>query len=316
MRGMSKRTLELLRVAYEVLKELKPITLRQLHYAIFSLALAALAYANTQSDYRRLSRITTASRRRHRDAELRGLELPGEIPHEWIVDELRNGEMVSVWDDVDDYLESVQGSYRRDAWHSQPHHVEIWAEKNVALLATLRPVTRKLGIMLRPCRGFGSGGMEGAIGRLFEGVAKPIKVFYIGDHDPSGIDIERDIHRRVELASGKKFSIMRLAILGEDIARFNLPPQIIKRDESGKTTDSRAPKFISRYGTQTVEADALPPDELRRRVKEAVESLIDWETWDRERSTEAVEFDSIRQVVETVKNLLQAEMEEFKDYNG
>ena len=43
---------------------------------------------------------------------------------------------------------------------------------------------------LRVCRGYGSCGMEGQIGNLFEDIEKPIHIFFLGDHDPSGRDLE------------------------------------------------------------------------------------------------------------------------------
>jgi hypothetical protein len=92
----------------------------------------------------------------------------------------------------------------------------------------MRPITERFGVMLRACRGFGSTGMESQIGSLFEGVDKPIAVFCLGDHDPSGHDIERDIHERAQRASGKEFEMVRLAIHSEDIKIYDLPPQRIK----------------------------------------------------------------------------------------
>jgi hypothetical protein len=55
------------------------------------------------------------------------------------------------------------------------------------------------------------------VGYLFADTDRPI----MGDHDPSGHDIERDIHHRVEAASGKTFRMIRLAI-HHDIEMFKL----------------------------------------------------------------------------------------------
>jgi hypothetical protein len=70
MRGLAKRTLELIAFARQVLEELHPMTLRQLHYAIFSAAV--IAYANTKKDYKRLGYCTTIARRKYRALELAG----------------------------------------------------------------------------------------------------------------------------------------------------------------------------------------------------------------------------------------------------
>jgi hypothetical protein len=114
LRGLAKKTEKLIAFARTLLAELHPMTLRQLHYAIFSAA--KIAYENTQADYKRLSRATTLARRTHRWGELHGLQVIGGIPHEWIIDELREAEMVSLWDNVAGYMDTVKHSYRRNNW--------------------------------------------------------------------------------------------------------------------------------------------------------------------------------------------------------
>jgi hypothetical protein len=303
MRGLSEKTIELLLFARALLAEFNPMTLRQLHYAIFSAA--KIAYDNAQADYKRLSRATTTARRLYRWYELNRFSehpIPDHaIPPGWIVDEVRESEIVSMWDDPAGYMDSVKTSYRRNNWADQPNHVEIFSEK-ATVLGSLRPITQKYGVMLRACRGFGSTGMETVIGDLFEGIKKPITVYYLGDHDPSGIDIQRDIHQRAQAASGKDFEMIRLAIHPADIKAFNLPPQRIK------ATDSRARGFEKRFGREapTVELDALPVEELRRRVTEAIEGLIDFGLWNRQVAVQEVELQCIADFVDTVKNLPRA----------
>jgi hypothetical protein len=296
MRGLSRKTIELRDFARNLLAANRPMNLRQLHYTIFSAA--KIAYQNNLADYKRLSRVTTDSRRRHRQAQLVGYDAVDEIPHDWIVDELREGEMVSVWDNAAGYIDAVKASYRRDLWQDQPDYCEVWSEK-ASVLGSLRPVTREMGVMLRACRGFGSTGMEGQIGNLFEGIEKPIHIFYLGDHDPSGRDIERDIHKRTQEASGGHFTMMRLAIHPEDIERFNLPPQKIK------STDSRSAAFKRQFGrlAPTVELDALPVEELRRRVRGAIKELIEARRWNRQISIQEVELRSISDFAEQVRSL-------------
>jgi hypothetical protein len=96
------------------------------------------------------------------------------IPPDWMVDELREAEIVSMWDDVHGYLETVKRAYRRNNWQAQPRHVEVWCEK-ATVLGSMRPITREFGVRLRPCRGFGSTGMETEIGGLYEGIDKSPK---------------------------------------------------------------------------------------------------------------------------------------------
>jgi hypothetical protein len=299
MRGPSRKTIELLNFARELLKALNPMTLRQLHYTIFSAAQAkSIGYNNDVKSYRQLSRATTEARERYSDEELAGRVAEHGINPDWIVDETREAEMVSVWDDAADYFETVKYAYRRNLWQDQPAYCEVWSEKGT-VLATLRPITQELGLRLRVCHGFGSAGMKHQIAKLFRKVQNPIHIMFLGDHDPSGHDIERDIHAKVERASGRKFTITRLAVHPQDISRFRLPPQEIK------PTDSRSPGFKRIYGRNapTVELDALPVEELRSRVRTAIETLIDWKRWKQQIKAEAAERESIMRIAEQMKRL-------------
>ena len=303
MRGLSEKTIELLLFARALLAEFNPMTLRQLHYAIFSAA--KIAYDNTQADYKRLSRATTTARRLYRWYELNRFSehlIPDHaIPPGWIVDEVRESEIVSMWDDLAGYMDCVKTSYRRNNWADQPNHVEIFSEK-ATVLGSLRPITQKYGVMLRACRGFGSTGMETVIGDLFEGIKKPITVFYLGDHDPSGIDIQRDIHQRAQSAQRQGF---RDDPAGHSSRRHQ---GVQPAAAAIKATDSRARGFEERFGKKapTVELDALPVEELRRRVTEAIEGLIDFDLWNRQVAVQEVELQCIADFVDTVKNLPRA----------
>ena len=222
------------------------------------------------------------------------------VPAAWIVDELRQPETVNVWADAPAYIDCVKKSYRRDNWQDQPYYCELWGEK-ATVLGSMRPIARKYGITLRVCRGFGSAGMEDQVGRLFEDIDKPIVVFYIGDHDASGDLIGEDMHRRVQIASGVSFEMKRLAIHASDIKAFSLPPQKIK------DRDVRAERFRQKFGrnAKTVELEALPVAELKRRVEDAVRGLIDRERWDRQVMVQNVEFASIAEIADRMKNLPQ-----------
>jgi hypothetical protein len=304
MRGLSRDTAKLIRYANGLLSGNHPMTLRQLHYAIFSRR--EIPYDNTLADYRRLSRATTLARRAFREWELAGTDesnLPAYwIDPSWMVDETREAETVSVWKDASAYVDAVKRSYRRDNWQDQPRYCEVWSEK-ATILGSIRPIADTLGFTLRVCHGFGSTGMESQIGEHFETLDKEITVFFLGDHDPSGRVIEQDIHLRAQSAAGRQFKMERLAIHPQDIKRFNLPPQRIK------TSDSRAQSFRERFGPNapTVELDALPAEELRRRVKQAVSGLIDLELWNRQTDVQEIELKCIVEFAERIRSLPQVQ---------
>jgi hypothetical protein len=219
-----------------------------------------------------------------------------------MVDETRQPETVSVWRDAKQYVEAIGWSYRRDNWQTQPQHVEIWSEK-ATVLGSIRPIASKWGLTTRVCHGYGSCGQEMDVGSLFAdlGSDKDITILYLGDHDPSGVQMQEDMHRRAEQASCVEFTMLRLAIHPEDIARFNLPPQRIKEN------DSRAAGFRRQFGANapTVELDALPVEELRKRIDGAVLELVDHERWNRQIAVQQIELNCIADFAERMKNLPQ-----------
>ena len=60
---------------------------------------------------------------------LREAREQGVIPWEWIVDETREFERCSVWDDPQEFAATVSRAYRREFWTQQPVRVEVWSEK-------------------------------------------------------------------------------------------------------------------------------------------------------------------------------------------
>lgn len=274
-RGLWAATTELVETARSILIREQPMTIRQLFYRLVSIQ----ALENSTVDYQKLSRVMTGARERQ------------DIPFEWIVDRSRPTYTPYVFDDIQDGLKALHNSYRRDYWNTQPSHVEVWAEKD-AITGAIQPVADELGVTMRVSRGFVSTTRVHEIAKVFAKISKPIYVLYLGDHDPSGRAIELDLHRRVSRCDGVSFHMKRLAILEDDIRRFKLPPLRVK------VTDSRAAGFRSKFGNRCVELDALPPDELRRRVRRAIEPHIDWEAWGRVLLVEEVERESIENFVD------------------
>ena len=87
------------------------------------------------------------------------------------------------------------------------------------------------------------------------------------------------------------FAIRRLAIHREDIAKFRLPPLRVK------DTDSRTPAFRDRHGTDCVELDALPPRELRQRLRRAIQAKIERTAWKRMIEVERAEQETTQRTL-------------------
>jgi hypothetical protein len=291
-------TTKFITAAVEILEAENPMTVRQLFYRLVSAGIIE----NTKRDYQYTSRMMTKAREDDR------------CPFEWIVDRSRPTYTPNVFTDAAAYAETVKVSYRKDYWTGQPNHVELWCEKD-SITGSIQDVTDELGITLRVGRGFQSTTRVNEIAQHFARITKPIKVFFLGDHDPSGVDIERDVAARVNRRIPRRVTPVtflnhhhatmqdllnatlrsladniipqRLAIFKEDIKLFNLPPLRIK------ASDTRSTRFAKTHGQDCVELDALPPSELRQRIRTAVESVMDKQAWLRAVAVEQVELANI-----------------------
>src|SRR5262245_32341611 len=194
----------------QVLGEDHPMTLRQLYYRLVS----AGDLKNDQKQYKRLGAVMT----RLREA--------GAVPRNWLVDHVRATLKPSSWTGLADFGESVRRCYRKDFWASQDDLVEVFVEKD-AVAGTIQPITHENDIALRVCRGYASVSFAGEVAGLWAEVAKPIHAYYLGDFDPSGFDLERDLREKLERYSGREclpadevdensFSWTRLAVDATD----------------------------------------------------------------------------------------------------
>jgi hypothetical protein len=110
--------------------------------------------------------------------------LKGIIPWEWIVDETREVERISTWDDPEQYARAVARSYRRDFWNRQPNRIEVWSEKGT-IRDVLRPILDHYQVGFNPVHGFNSATKVHEVATGYSG--QPLIALYVGDYDPSGL---------------------------------------------------------------------------------------------------------------------------------
>lgn len=264
--------------AINILTDEQPCTLRQLFYRLVS----AGAMPNSQSDYKRLGTLMTRAREKKM------------ISRRWIVDHTRASDKPSSWSGLNDFADTVRRAYRKDYWASLDHHVEVFVEKD-AVAGTIQPVTRENDVSLHVCRGYSSVSFASEIAEEWSRIQKPIFALYLGDFDPSGFDIERDLREKLERYSGRLhmgenvdhgtngFCWARLGVRAEDFDELDLIRLPIKH------SDNRARGFIAEHGDAGAEIDAIPPSELRRRVAEAIDDHIDVGRWNKLMEVEALE---------------------------
>jgi hypothetical protein len=157
-------------------------------------------------------------------------------------------------------------TYRRAVWDRMPVRVEIWSEKD-AIAGILVDVTGRWDVPLMVVRGYSSLTYLYTAAEEAKAVGKPIHIYYFGDHDPSGLDIERFIQRELRGFSGAaaELHFERVAVTREQIIRLGLPTR------PTKTTDSRSKGF----GGDSVEVDALSPRMLRELTERCIRRHVE-----------------------------------------
>jgi hypothetical protein len=237
------------------------VTLRQLYYQFVARDLLR----NKQSEYKRLGSIVN-------DARLAGL-----IDWDYLQDRTRNLSRLSHWDDPGDVIASAAQGYHKDLWETQPEYVEVWIEKD-ALLGVIEEVCEEWDVAFFSCRGYTSQSeMWAAAQRLRrkEDVGgKSTHIIHLGDHDPSGLDMTRDIQHRLRVF-GSGVSVHRVALNMNQVRQYGPPPN------PAKITDSRANAYIEKFGEESWELDALDPDLLIELIRSNIMEHCDVDEFDR-----------------------------------
>ena len=238
------------------------LTLRQLYYQF----VAKGFIPNKQAWYTKLQGIVN-------DARLAGL-----LDWDAIVDRTRNLMSLQHWGSPSDPVRMLAHSYHEDLWADQRYRVEVWIEKD-ALAGVLDSVCPQLDVPYFSCRGYTSQSeMWVASQRIVQRAqtqGQGTIILHMGDHDPSGIDMTRDIKDRLKLFTEKDFpgdpivKVKRIALTMKQIERYHPPPNPVK------VTDSRFKAYQARYGDSSWELDALEPAVLVRLVNRWVGKYMD-----------------------------------------
>jgi hypothetical protein len=235
------------------------LNLRSLYYQFVARALIP----NNQKSYDNLGALIS-------DARLAGL-----IDWNAIEDQTRNLRSNNHWDSPEDIVGACAEQFRLDRWADQSYRPEVWVEKDAAI-GSVQAVCQKLDVPFFSCRGYTSQSEMWVAGqRMLRHVKNgqtPI-VFHFGDHDPSGIDMSRDIQDRLELFIGDKIEFRRCALNMDQIREYNPPPN------PAKMTDSRAQDYIDLYGYESWELDALNPTTVVALIEQHVASILDKKAW-------------------------------------
>lgn len=245
------------------------LSLRQLYYQL----VARDYIENSVKSYKRIGNLIS-------DARLAGMV-------DWGMIEDRGRETVipNAWTSPAEIVRAAASQFRVDRWQGQPCHVEVMVEKD-ALSGILEPVCRDLHVRFTANKGYSSSSaMYEAGKRIADAMdrrGRKVHLFYLGDHDPSGIDMTRDIRDRLGMfAESKKIQVHRLALNYDQVEQWQPP------ENPAKETDSRYKAYAEEFGESSWELDAVEPRTLADLVREGIEDLIDQDQWDKVMHKEA-----------------------------
>lgn len=287
------------------------LTLRQLYYQLVSRAIIP----NKQSEYSKLSTLLTQGR------------MAGHVDWDAIEDRTRQPYILDTWTSPEDILNDAVRWYRRDRMEEQHKYVEMWVEKD-ALSAVLKKSTNPYGVPVMVNRGYSStSAMHDAFERFVDLIIndeREVVILYLGDHDPSGMDMARDIYARLEeffvghqrahaIENGweeeeadntmvmwseqfsEHFKIERIGLNMDQIRAYRPPPN------PAKITDPRAQQYIREFGPTSWEVDALKPEVLHELVQNAIKKLINQSRYKESVAQEQRERELLQSLVKSLK---------------
>lgn len=245
------------------------LTLRQLYYQFVSRDWLS----NNQKSYNTLGKVISKARR------------GGLVDWNAITDRTRFLRAWNDYEDLSDFIDQNIYQFKLKVWDSQEVQIEVWFEKD-ALMGIFQKACAKYRIPFFSCRGYVSDSEMYSAARRIENrctSSQETIILHFGDHDPSGIDMTRDIKDRLSLFGAYSFEVRRMALTYDQILEVKPPPN------PAKETDSRFLEYRRKYGEYSWELDALDPSYLVNLVQQEAKSIIDLDKFEQILSKEREE---------------------------
>jgi hypothetical protein len=230
------------------------LTLRQIYYQFVARGIIP----NSDKEYKKLGSVINDGR------------LAGMIDWDSITDRTRPSRGIQYWGSPQEIITAIGKQFHIDTRADQEYYIEVWVEKD-ALIGVLERICTQLDVPYFSCRGYVSqSSMWEAAQRFIEQEENDRKslLIHLGDHDPSGIDMSRDIQERLALFESR-CDVFRVALTEEQIEQYNPPPN------PAKITDSRYAGYIEKYDENCWELDALEPQVISELIEDAVNADTD-----------------------------------------
>lgn len=287
------------RIVEQYRKQGYSLTLRQVYYQL----VAKDMIKNEEKSYKNLGSLIS-------DGRLAGL-----IDWSAIEDRTRSLKGNSHWGSPGSIIHSAASSYALDKWGDQDYRVEVWVEKE-ALANIVERAASRLDINFFSCRGYVSQSeMHVAAQRLasYERNGQTPVIIHLGDHDPSGIDMSRDIVERLETFNVEPI-FHRVGLNMDQIELYDPPPN------PTKLTDSRAGGYIDKFGYESWELDALEPNVLVKLIHDKATEYLDQDKFDAIRDRQERERATLNNVADKWPEIArryaaEPDEEEYEEYD-
>jgi hypothetical protein len=278
------------------------LSVRQLYYQL----VAADRVPNTMQSYQRVVNVVDRAR------------MAGMMNWYMIVDRTRHLKGNAHWDSPDQIVNAAARGYAVDKWQDQPRRVEVWVEKE-ALSGVIGRVANDEDVSWFACRGYSSSSAMWRAAQRFLTYwesGQAVTILHLGDHDPSGIDMTRDIEDRLKLflsvdwvrdhqhrfatealytqykevvedlygrVEQPPLEVRRIALNMDQVEQYQPPPNF------AKVTDSRYATYREEHGESSWELDALEPSVLADLIRDHVDELRDDRLYNARKAEEARE---------------------------
>jgi len=257
----TKHNLDKLNKVKIILKELdeyKPLTLRQIYYQLVGKGYIE----NNKSQYTMLSTL------------LKNARIENLIDWSDMEDRVRVFNNYSGFEDEIDFINNENyyflENYKRNLLQTQDY-IEIWIEKD-ALSTIFSKIAKQYTIPVVVCKGFSSVSFLNNLKDRASNCNRKITMLYFGDLDPSGMAMLEAMQTTlIDEMNVSNIEFKRKALELEDVEKYNLP----HNPDAVKAKDSRAKKYVEKYGDVAVELDALDPRVLEDKIEKAILDEID-----------------------------------------
>lgn len=271
------------------------LTLRQLYYQFVARGLVP----NEQCEYDRLGDICKDAR------------MGGHMDWDHLIDRTRNLASWKTYRGPQEALEELAQKYHRDLWAPQRKRIEVWIEKDAAI-GVVEGVCSSNSVPYFSCRGYTSvSEMHEAAQRIRWHIeaGNEVTILHIGDHDPSGLDMSRDIEDRLRMFISRDWAglhmgpgqwtrgeirrsmlehmsskgnvwattpwqVKRIALTYDQVEQYNPPPNPVKQ------SDARFQRYVDDTGLmESWELDALEPTVLQELIQSELDAVRDDDVW-------------------------------------